>query len=321
MQRRRMQRNTKTRKGFTLIELLVVISIIAVLISLITPAVQSARAAARRTECQNNLKNIALATRNAATQGLRARLPDVNEDNGSGNRGWQLALLPHLDQRGLWKQIRSSSGAAAPEIFLKVFACPDDPANFDLPRGCSYVANHGYINMAPENSETDISFRKKRRASGVFFFDNQGGSVSLDDIVDGQQTTVMYTEWLTAGDWLLPGGTTGNRWEVIGSRVSNGNTGDPIWDAEPGETGGDPNDGSLRLNVVTNFDLTGNAGNLPNTGDIGPSANHNGIIHAAFCDGSVRGVNETIDVRVWHRMLTSRGMDGFGQAAVGDNQF
>jgi len=323
--RRRMRRTMNLRTGFTLIELLVVISIIAVLISLITPAVQSARAAARRTECKNNLKNIALAARNETTQGHRAELPALNANIGNGNRGWQLALLPHLDQRGLFKQLRQTSGGGNPQLFLKVFACPDDPANFDRARGCSYVANNGYKNCIPENGDFDdpgSAFIRKVRAGGVFFFESVGGSISLDDVTDGQQTTLMFSEWLAEGDWLQRGDVSGGRWESFGSKVRE----DPdtksttFWDAEPGtDADGNVLDNSLSLANVTRFD-DGSRGNLPNTHPSGPSANHNGIIHAAMCDGSVRSINETVDAFVWHHMLTSNGT-GFFQPAVGDNQF
>lgn len=103
----------KPRRGFTLIELLVVISIIAVLISLIAPAVQSARKAARNLECINNLKNLALAVHNFASANGGQIPPfdsavysdtdssgtlDAAEIINAPGYGWPVALLQYLDR-------------------------------------------------------------------------------------------------------------------------------------------------------------------------------------------------------------------------------
>jgi prepilin-type N-terminal cleavage/methylation domain-containing protein len=116
----------KSRRGFTLIELLVVISIIAVLISLIAPAVQTARRAARNLECINNLKNVALAIHNFASSN-NGRLPPLESTiytgTGAGGAltagdvsnalgyGWPVSLLQYIDRADMQRLIQSESEA------------------------------------------------------------------------------------------------------------------------------------------------------------------------------------------------------------------
>ena len=87
----------KTRRGFTLIELLVVIAIIAILVSLLLPAVQAAREAARKSQCQNNLKQIGLAVHNF--ESTYKELPAgfmANQGTGDFTNGQYTGVLPHL---------------------------------------------------------------------------------------------------------------------------------------------------------------------------------------------------------------------------------
>ncbi len=99
------------QRGFTLIELLVVIAIIAILIALLLPAVQQAREAARRSSCKNNLKQIGVAMHNYHDQ-YKQLPPGVIHRNGINRQawGWQVMLLPNMDQAPLQQRLFGGSG-------------------------------------------------------------------------------------------------------------------------------------------------------------------------------------------------------------------
>lgn len=135
----------QNRTGFTLIELLVVISIIAVLMSLILPAVQSAREAGRRTQCLNNIRNLVLAVHNSASS-RAGGLPYLDE----GGYNWPVSLLQYLDRADITNA--ANPAAYYNNIYISVLTCPNDVNNFQKANGLSYAVNAGYGTFTPTGS-------------------------------------------------------------------------------------------------------------------------------------------------------------------------
>jgi prepilin-type N-terminal cleavage/methylation domain-containing protein len=164
--RRNARRQTAARRGFTLIELLVVISIIATLAALILPAVQNARATARRTECLNNIRNLGIAAQSYATS-RNGNLPYLVDPYApiewgttagtpvTGYSPWTIQLLSYVEYGPLAERLAAATSAtnAVGNDFatatlaatkLKVMNCPDDQ-NDDQNGNLSFAMNAGYI--------------------------------------------------------------------------------------------------------------------------------------------------------------------------------
>src|SRR5215471_15235254 len=132
-----MPRQTRKRVGVTLIELLVVIAIIAVLVAMLLPAVQQAREAARRSQCQNNLKQIGLAMYNYESS--YTRFPSSGESTNESLAirqmfpvSFHVAILPFIDQTAIsdaWNygvHYTSLPNAALARVNLPIYVCPSN---------------------------------------------------------------------------------------------------------------------------------------------------------------------------------------------------
>ena len=208
-----MRRASRIRgRAFTLIELLVVITIIAVLIGLLLPAVQSAREASRRADCVGKLKQLALACANYESQvgayplGAYHTVPTM-PGSGLHEHGPWVHILPQIEQGALYAAFNSDvhytgmENSTVISTGLSILWCPSDPA-VSRPRSdvigyplyyTSYMGNAGTWS-SPGRFQTPSSpvFEQAlAQANGIFYFYS---STTVASITDGLSNTILIAE-------------------------------------------------------------------------------------------------------------------------------
>lgn len=349
MTRTRLIPNKKPRRGFTLIELLVVISIIAVLASLIAPAVQSARRAARKVQCLSNMRNVGLAMQNFASSNngsLPSLVSNQTVTNSGGAQGtmtvpWTVLLLPALDNSALLKNIRNDANVSAgvavidtetvidienENVAIEVFTCPDHVAAYKKAGGLSFVVNAGHHPSAIWGSGTnntpgaplwagaataaDPTAIAIGQATGVIWPQGYTSSLEYVSTGDGTSTTILLSENLQAGPWY----DTSTRGLGFGIQLP----------ATITNAYGNANASANQLvisaasspdNWFINRNLSAAQYTAPR-----PSSQHAGGVNVIMCDGAGKFLNESMDKVVFTKLMTSNGV-AYGEQALDQSTY
>ena len=245
-----MTPSSRFRRAFTLVELLVVIAIIATLIGLLLPAVQSAREAARRSQCQNNLKQLGLAMHNFAT--AKRGLPpmakcwtksDMDAAYGNNNypgnwyddHGWYLPIMPYMENKVLAdivnpkRPFSDASNEQARKTTVVTNACPSDiglqknewaSATWARVRS-NYVVNAGNTVYGQHNlGSCPGSFPACVTFSGAPFQPRK--VTNLGKLKDGTAHTLMMSEVLVLPETAGWGGPYSDAQTALGGQVFTG---------------------------------------------------------------------------------------------------
>lgn len=275
--------------GFTLVELLVVIAIIGILVSMLLPAVNAAREAARRVNCTNNLSQLALAVQSYESS-HEVLPPGVLEPSGpiqSVAQGyhvnWLVHLLPYLEERNAYQRLDFSVGVYDPKNGplrnwgAPLFLCPSDRLGMG-------AATPGVSNYAGCHHDVEAPIAADN--NGLFLLNN---AIRYDDIADGRAQTIMLGEKLI--------GRVDLGW-LSGTRATLRNTGSPI-NGSTSKGGLLEQIGEPVAGMRTTFPQpVVPAGLTPALVVGGFESMHAGGAMFVFADGSVQFLRETISATV-----------------------
>jgi len=337
-----MPHATKDRNGFTLVELLVVIAIIGVLVALLLPAVQAAREAARRSQCQNNLKQLGLAFQMA--HDATGYFP-VGAASGEGSM-WSYYILPYIEAASVQARMKvgensggnfqwASSGPytraqiEGDKNYANIILC-ETPFPFfrcptaNLPEHQYNLSTHSWVVMARSpasyigsatglaNSQNiaDASGVKMGSLDGVLF---SLSKIGIKDVLDGTSNTMLIGEALHDSAAVEKRGATAE--SALGSYKDHWALGSDDLDGTGGANAArDPSEAlgstAVPINYQNQFPMgegcaaPGISGADCQLIQLAFGSAHPGGAQVLRCDGSAELVNDGIDAIVWRDMAT-----------------
>ncbi len=304
------------RHGFTLVELLVTFAVIAVLIGLLVPAVQTAREAARRTQCAANLRQLGVAMH--SYHDLHQIFPPGNTNSFSAFA----AILPFIDQAALYQKISFEEdpyvgvNAEATSAQLPMLRCPSDGAFRSGVGMTNFVANNG------------AGLHVTGQVEGVFSLlvvdsVNGGGPVSARDVTDGLSNTVAFSEVLVGDEtqnprravWAAPRevdpDAVGKFLVSCESLDTSQHLGDTFGRGRPWIDGNYP--ATLYNHMAPPNSRACSNGGLVFIGSYPAASMHPGGVLVCLADGSTRFIADVVDVSTWRSLGTRRSGDAVGQ--------
>ena len=317
----------RVQRGFTLVEVLVVIAVIAILIGLLLPAVQSAREASRRAGCENNLKQLGLALANyEATVGAYPFGVGGGGPPGNVVNRWSLQsqLLLYLEQTALYNTINFAGspwlnpGAAlgvenqtALSTRLAGFLCPSDTDRISDPFNTAHNSYRGCAGTLPYNLKDD-SPDQSGRNNGAFWFQS---AVRTSNMIDGLSNTAIFSERcmgdVTSPDPLSNYYIADDSLEACLESLENSTPylSDPY--AGSGARWADGNAIYTRYHHLFSPGkpscLLGGTWDFDSPVAVTANSRHPGGVNLMTADGSARFVKQTVDIKVWNALGTIAG--------------
>lgn len=314
-----------------MIEVLVVVSVIAILVALLLPAVQACREAARRSQCLNNMKQLGVAVHNYTDAfgtlplGAAYALSDDLADDGGA---WSVhaRLLPYIEQMQVSDQIdwddswRRQTFVRA--LRISTFLCPSDAQTTRHPGAIDANAastNYGF------NVGTWFIFDPATRRTGDGLF-RVNRCVPMKDILDGTSATMLASEVKKGQYYTSEGGppTTDppidviEAEQIVGSGLLVWRSGHTQWaDGQVNQTGVTvtftPNTRILHGESDSDYcswhDGVDGTEGAPTYAIVNSRSYHPGGVNVAFLDGSVRFLSDSVGLQVWRMIGTPAGKE------------